>query len=52
MVIIKAIFIFLFMLLGVYRICQMTGNKDIKLEIIYLLETILCVAGAVVLLKN
>lgn len=51
MIIIKVIFIMMFLLFGVYRICQMTSNKDLKLEIIYVIETILCAASAVVLFR-
>lgn len=38
-------------LFALYRICQMTSNTNQKLEIIYVLETTLCIVGAVVLLK-
>lgn len=48
---IKAIVIFIIILFAVYRVCQMTSNTNVKLELIYLVEVVVSIAISVILYK-
>ncbi len=51
MVVVKAILIFFLILFTLSRLAALESNKDNKLELIYILETILSIVGTILLFK-